>query len=480
MAEDPPGTRLNIFRRAAMWAGTRIAAMGGGITFSLTDPKAGHYIGSVPSITGHVIDDAAAMRITTAFACVRVIAETVGSVTPQVFERQANGNALKVDHDVAELLTERPNSDMDGLEYLEAKTTNLAARGNGYSLLERNGAGRASSIYPVPSSRWRVERKNDGRIVYHVNDRGRWLDLPPEKVWHWKGFGYDGITGLSPIECARQAMGLALAGEEANARLFRNGMHSSAVVKVPQWLKPDQRKLAEEKLAAMHQGLLNYGKPYLLEGGMELGEGVFSPEDAQFLQLRKMQIPELCRIWRISPHMIADLERATNNNIEQLSLEFVMYTMLPYFRRIETKAQELFKPSERERFFVRFNVESLLRADSQARAQLYTILLQNGVYSRNEVRALENRNRVDAPGMDDYTVQSNMALLQLLEAINKGQQAGGGQRPGAEPAANDDDMSPEDRARGRAKALAAIDRARQADMDALEATANNVMARNPR
>src|SRR3972149_880772 len=105
-----------------------------------------------------------------------------------------------------------------------------------------------------------------------------------------------------------------------------------------------------------------------------------------------MQIPELCRIWRISPHMVADLARATNNNIEQLSLEFVMYTMLPYFRRIEEKATELFKPEERKRFFVRFNYESLLRADSKARAELYSILLQNGVYSRNEVRALENRN----------------------------------------------------------------------------------------
>lgn len=420
---------MSLWRRVAGAIGARFLNASGR-SWTLMDDELGKIAGSLGgggygAVTGHVINDESALRITTAFACVRVLAETVGAVTAAVFERQSNGNAVKVDHEVGELLIGRPNADMTGLEYREAKTTNLAARGNAFSVVTRKPNGEARTLLPVPTSKCQTRfRASDGVLEVGVPDRGRTEWLSGEQVWHWKGFGYTGRLGLSPIACARQAMGLALAGEEAQARLFSSGMSSSAVVKIPQWLKEDQRALAEQKLAAMHQGLLNYGKPYLLEGGMELQEGIFAPRDAQFLELRKMQVPEICRLFRIAPHMIADLERATNNNIEQLSLEFVMYTMLPYFRRIEEKAVELFKPADRPKYFVRFNYESLLRADSQARAQLYSILLQNGVLSRNEVRALENRNRVDQDGMDDYTVQSNMALLQFLEALNKGNQGG--------------------------------------------------------
>lgn len=412
-------------RRAASWVGRRILAMAGPRSLSLADGEL--YVGSgKPAITGHTIDDAGAMRITTAFACVRVLAETVGSVTLKVYERQKNGNAEEVEHDIKEVLITQPNIDMTGLEYREAMTTNLAARGAAYSIIERRAGGNIASLTPIPTARVRVKRSDKtGLLEYEINDRGRTEDYPAEKVWAWKGFGFDGIKPLSPIECARQAMGLALAGEEANARLFRNGLASTAIIKIPTWLnKPGQREEAKKRLAEMHAGLVNYGEPFLLEGGMEAAQGVFAPQDAQFLELRQFQLPEICRMWRISPHMIADLERATHNNIEQLSLEFVMYTMLPYFRRIEERTRQLFIPKDRERFFVRFNFESLLRADSVARAQLYSILLQNGVFSRNEVRQLENRNRSEADGMDDYTVQSNMALLQLLEQINQGNKQG--------------------------------------------------------
>lgn len=420
MAQQPAPRRLNWFRRGLEALGEGFLNMAGSQVVTLEDRALGQFLGGGPTLTGHVINDDSALRVTTAFACVRIIAETIGQVTLKLYERKANGNAEEVEHDLGAVLIDRPNADMGGMVYREALATNLAARGNAYSIIERNGRGDVIALLPIPTSRVQKKRKQDGSVVFVVNDRGRQETLPADKVWHWKGFGYDGFIGLSPIEQARQALGIAMAGEEAQARLFGQGLSTAAVVKFPQWLKPDQRKAAEEKLAQMHTGLMNYGRPYILEGGMDIAEGIFAPRDAQFLELRRMQIPELCRLWRISPHMIAELERATNNNIEQLSLEFATYTMMPYFRRIEEEARMLFKPEERARFFVRFNYESLLRADSQARAQLYSILLQNGVLNRNEVRGLENRNRVEGQGMDDYTVQSNMALLQLLESINKG------------------------------------------------------------
>lgn len=421
MVEERAVPTAGFLKRAALRVGAMMASYGGGLTFSLSDhQKMGQVFGGNAAVTGHRINDESAMRVTTAFACVRIIAETVGEVPLQIFERQASGNAEKVDHDLGAVLVEQPNLDMNGLEYREAKATNLAARGNAYSIIDRNGKGNVAALYPVPASRMIMKRKPDRSIVYLTDISGKTEEYPADKVWHWKGFGYSGLEGLSPIGCARQALGLALAGEEFNGRMYANGLTASAIISIPQWLKSDQRREAEKKLADMHSGLLNTGKPYLLEGGMKVEDGVFAPKDAQFLELRGFQIPEICRVWRISPHMIAQLDRATNNNIEQLSLEFVMYTMAPYFRRIEEKARQLFKPADRNRFFVRFNYEALLRADSAARAQLYSILLQNGVFNRNEVRALENRNRVEGQGMDDFTVQSNMALLQLLETINRG------------------------------------------------------------
>jgi HK97 family phage portal protein len=415
------GDSMSWMQRAALWLGQKATAYGS-VSVDTTSPKMAHFVGGQPTITGKVINDDTMMRITTAYACVRIIAETIGCVTLDIFERKENGNAEKVkDHDLGEILINGPNSEMTGMVYRECMGTNLAARGNAYSLIERRSKGQVSSLFPFPASRVSVRKDSTTgwEVKYGVDDRGKTEWYPSEKIWHWKGFGYNGLMGLSPLQSAREALGLAIAGEEAEARLFANGLSASAILSIPQFLKPEQRKQADEILAGMHAGLTNFGKPYLLEGGMKVEDGIFAPRDAQFLELRRFQISELCRLWRISPHMIADLERATNNNIEQLSLEFAMYTMLPYYRRIEEEARQLFIPGDKRKYFVRFNYESLLRADSAARAALYNIMLQNGVLTRNEVRALENRNSEKTKGMDDFTVQLNMVPIDKLEEAQK-------------------------------------------------------------
>lgn len=224
--------------------------------------------------------------------------------------------------------------------------------------------------------------------------------------------------GLSPLGVQREAMGLAMAAEEFGARMFSNGARPSGVVKIPQWLNPDQRKIARENLNDLYAGLENAHKLMLLEGGMEFDGNAaqIPPEDMQFLQLRQFQVHEICRIYRVPPHMVADLERATFSNIEQMSLEFVTYTLMPWLRRWETSIQRwLFTPGERERLYVRFNVDGLLRADSDGRSKIYSVFLQNGVMNRNEARALENMNIVE--GLETYTVQSNMVPLDKIGAI---------------------------------------------------------------
>jgi HK97 family phage portal protein len=427
---------MNILKKFALWTAQKAAGYGG-VTFTLADqnnPKMSSFFGS-GTATGKNVTDQSAMQVTAFFACIRLLSETMGAMPSSIYQTQKNGNAEKVDHPLAEVLIEQPNADMNGIEYREASTANLAARGNAYSLIERRGDGNVLSLYPLSSARVQVKRDSSTNyeVRYGIQDRGQTEWYPSEKIWHRKGFGFDGLIGLSPLTCAREAIGLALAGEEFNARLFGQGLMPSARVSIPVWLTDEQRIIANKKMLEMHTGMQNLGKPMLLEGGMKVEDGLLSPDDAQFLQLRQFTVVEICRLMGIKPHMIASLEQATNNNIEQMSAEFNTFTMMPHMRRDEMAARKLFKPGDRSKFFYKYNFEGLLRADSAARASLYSILLQNGVYNRNEVRALENRNSVDDPAMNQYTVQSNMAMIDQLAALVAGRNTPAAPAPAPNP-----------------------------------------------
>jgi HK97 family phage portal protein len=371
------------------------------------------------SYTGKAVNDETAMQVSTVWACVKILAESVGMLPLGIYEKQKNGNSEKVDHPLAEVLVHSPNADMTSQEYREAGQVNLGLQGNAYSFVERNGAGQVSSLYPIESKNVVPERDRDtGRIQFKVNDRGQWNTYPREKIWHVKGFGNTGLIGYSPIGAARQAMGISLATEEFQARFFANGARPSAVVTVPAWLDDKQRPKARENLQQLLGGLQNAHKVALLEGGMTLGEWGMPLDDLQFVELRRFQLHEICRMYRVPPHMVADLERATFSNIEQMSLEFVQFTLLPWLRRWEESAERwLLKPGDRSKYMVRFNFEGLLRADTAARSEYLAKMVANGMMSRNEARAKENLNSVTGQGMDDYTVQSNMVTVGNLDAI---------------------------------------------------------------
>lgn len=368
-----------------------------------------------PSYTGKSVSEQSAMQVSVAWACVRIITETIGSLPLSMYERdEATGNAKKVEHDISPILITSPNADMTGVEYREALTAGLALRGNHYSEKETGSGGRLISLTPLPPDT-APKIKSDGSKVYAFNDRGKSQELPAEKVWHIKGFGSDGLVGLSPVAYARQALGVALAAEEFQARFFANGANPSWLISIPQWLDDKQRVIARENINKIWSGLDNVHRAQLLEGGMTAQAATMPLDDAQFMELRGFSLQEVCRIYRIPPHMVADLSRSTNNNIEHQGQEFVMFTLAPYLTRIEASVSRwLLKPEERRRYFLRFNVDGLLRADAAGRAALYASALQNGWMSRNEVRALENRNTVDEEGMDDYTVQSNLLPVDVL------------------------------------------------------------------
>lgn len=390
-----------------------------GNTMSLSDPRIGELLSAGSSVTGRAVNETSAMRVIAFFACIRLLAETMGAMPSAIYRKQKSGNAERADeHPLSGVLIEQPNADMNGVNFREASTANLAARGNGYALIQRRSDGNVSSLYPIPCAGMRIDRTRTDGKPYGIWDRGQVEWYSPEKIWHRRGFSFDGLMGISPLEMAREALGLAMAGEEFNARLFVNGLSPSVRVSIPQWLNPEQRKVAQDKIDKM-AGLASAHKPFLLEGGMKLESGLLTPEEAQFLALRQFTVVEICRLLGIKPHQIAALERATDNNIERLSQEFVTFTMLPHFQRDERAARQLFKPADRDQYYYRYNFEGLLRADSAARAALYSILLQNGVASRNEVRAKENWNAIADPAMDQFTVQTNLSMIdQLAELVS--------------------------------------------------------------
>lgn len=388
------------------------------------------------SYTGRSVTDDFAMAVSVVWRCVQLRAQTVGSLPWALYEKLGPNSAKEADdHPLAEVLVHSPNAEMDRMQFREAKEANLALRGNAYSLKEFRSDGNVSSLTPIPSKLCTPRRNNLGALEYVVQDRGRSETYPRDKVWHVRQFGWDGVMGLNTLGASRHAVALTAAAEEFGSRFFGQGARASAVLKIPQWLEEGEREKAKRNVRELRGGLNNAHNVELLEGGMEYSEISAKPGEAQHDELRGFQVPDICRFFGVPPHLVFDLRHGSYNNVETLATEFVTFGLLPDLVRFELAAQkQLLKPEDRRRYFVRFNFEGLLRANSLERAQFYASMLQNGVLSRNEVREKENLNRIEAPGMDDRTVQTNLALIQFLDAIAQaGVASGRGDPTGDKP-----------------------------------------------
>lgn len=381
----------------------------GGATYTLTDHAWVNRLLGTGTDAGVAVSEDSAMRLATVWSCVRLLSETISGLPWGVYERLPDGTARAVpDHPLAGILNGAPNYWMTPQDMREAQMTAVCLRGNSYSFIERTG-GRPSSITPDPGIDATVTR--DGAIEYR---RGGKV-LPPDQVWHIKGFGANGYLGLSPVAYARQTIGYGLAAESFGARFFKQGALSSVIIQAKDWLGDKEREKARGILADMWQGLTNAHRPQLLEGGMEAKSITMPLEDAQFIETRKLQIDEICRIYRVPTYLVMAQDGGSYNSLEKYADSFLQFTLLPYLIRYEQSfARCLLTPAERTRYFLRFDVDALRRADAAGRAGLYSVFLQNGVINRNEARAAENMPRSNVPGMDDYTVQVNLTPVQRM------------------------------------------------------------------
>lgn len=361
------------------------------------------------------ISDDRTMQISAVFSAIRLIAESAGSLPLHVYRRTDDElRERERGHRVARLLRD-PNEAMTGQELREATLTSLAGWGNAYWLIERANSGAPTGIWPLKPERMKVTRDGNRGLVYTYTTEGGEITYRPGEVAHFKGFGTDGIVGLSPLGMMRESLGLAVAAEEYAGAFFGNGGRPSAVLTFDQFLREEQRKAAKSMVSAMANGAETAHKAWVLEGGVKYQSISIPPEDAQMLQTRSFQIQEIARIFRVPPHLLMDSEKSTSwgSGLEQQNLAFLTYTLRPYLVRMEqVMARALFSAAERETMTIEHSVEGLLRADSKARADFYSVMVQNGLMTRNEVRAKENWQPM--AGGDVLTAQVNLAPLEKL------------------------------------------------------------------
>ena len=264
---------------------------------------------------------------------------------------------------------------------------------NAYVQIIRDGRGKVIALYPLMPNKMTVDRKDSGELFYLYNNEGIYYHLRNEEVLHITGMGFDGLVGYSPIAMAKNAIGIAIATEEYGAAFVANGANPGGVLEHPGVVK-DPSKI-RESWNALYQGSSNAHRIAVLEEGMKFQSIGIPPEQAQFLETRKFQINEIARIFRVPPHMIGDIEKSSFSNIEQQSLEFVKYTLDPLVVRWEqSMCRALLMESEKPNVFIKYNVDGLLRGDYVSRMSGYAIASQNGWMNANDIRELENLDRI--------------------------------------------------------------------------------------
>ena len=384
------------------------------------------------SAAGAKVNEFTAMQTTAVYACVRILAESIAGLPLHVYEYRGNGKERVPGHPLYFLLHDSPNPEMTSFIFRETAMIHLLLWGNSFSQIIRDGMRRVVGLYPLLPNRMSVDRDEHGELVYTYTPTsdsnpnlksGQSIKLRREDVLHIPGLGFDGLVGYSPIAMARNAVGMTLACEEYGSSFFANGARPGGVLKHPGVLK-DPSKL-RESWQAVYGGTANTGKVVVLEEGVDYQQISIPPEEAQFLETRKFQIDEIARLYRVPPHMIGDLEKSSFNNIEQQSLEYVKYTLNPWVVRWEQSLQKaLLLPSEQKRYFIKFNVDGLMRGDYQSRMQGYATGRQNGWLSANDIREMENMNPIpDEEGGNLYLINGN--LCKLRDAGLFGKQNGG-------------------------------------------------------
>lgn len=370
-----------------------------------------------------------AMQTSAFYACVKLIAETVGSLPFPVYRQTPTGKQKAIDYPIYRLLQDSPNPEQIAMQFREMVTANLLSYGDGYAEIEFDESGMPIALWPMPTpcvDPKRTGTTGRGELYYQITipQTGEQIPLQPYRVLRIPGFAIEGDKGLSPLAMARRAVNLSQAAESFGYDFFANGTNVGAVVSTDKALTDKAFDRLRQDLREKYEGLGKSHRLMLLEEGLKFEKNTIPPNDAQFLETRKFQLTDIARIFRVPPHMIGDLERATFSNIEHQDLFFLKHTILPYLTRWEQAVHKALIPEMDQRFYyAKHNVEGLLRGDTESRYRAYQIALQNGWFNRDEVRALEDHDEI--PGGLGKVFSVNAATVTLESLINSSPDDGG-------------------------------------------------------
>jgi HK97 family phage portal protein len=398
-------------RRAASWLASSARPL------SLDNPSGWlGFGGGRMSAAGAMVTEESMLSLATAWSCVRLISETISTLPLNIYERTSSGGKrIATNHPLQFIIHDQPNPDTTATVHWEATVAAMLMRGNGRAEKLMLGDRLVGLRFLIPN-RLAVTRQSDGTLRYRYTDlNGQHREIPPSRIFNIPGFSLDGVLGTSVIHHSANVVGNALAADNVASGVFKSGLRPTRFLKTDKWITNDQRDQYRESLNRIKNSLDN-GEVPVLEGGMDFGTIGMNPDDAQLLQSRTFSVEELCRWFRVPPWMVGHTGSASNwgTGIEQQMIGFLTFTLRPWLTRIEQAiSKDLMTPGDRARYYPKFSVEGLLRADSAARAAFYTAMVNNGILTRDECRQLEDREAMGGNAAV-LTVQSAMTTLNAL------------------------------------------------------------------
>ena len=348
-----------------------------------------------------------AVKFSAVFACLRVLSETFASVSVSEYKKLSNGDREQTDNTgLYQVLHDKPNNFMSPYNFQEASMYQLNAGGNAVSIRQKNYAGGIAGLMPIECNRIKIQpTENKSSIEYIIDNKDVYAR---DDVFHVPGPSMNGILGMSVLEYAAAAINVGQAYEKFSQNYYKNGIMPSGVFEHPTHIKDERREEFKKAIKEEYTGFQKLGSPLFLEDGLKYTPTTIKLADAEFIASKKFQIEDICRFFRVPLHLVQSLDRATFNNIEQLSLEFVMYTMLPHFKRFEgcINNQLLSTQQRKQGFYFEYNITSLVRGDLKSRYEAYGAGRQWGFLSVNDIRRLENMPKI--PNGDIYMQPVNM------------------------------------------------------------------------
>lgn len=356
--------------------------------------------GGNATASGIQVTPEVALTQSAVFAAVRILSEDIGTLPFGVYRKTPTGRLEEPSNPVELIMARKANPDMTGIDFRQTIIGHAALRGNGYAEIQNDKGGRPIALWPLRPDKMQVGRNGqnglsvqsapDGQLLYLYRlPNGDLKVFSRNQLFHLKGVSNDGLVGYSPAAMAAQAVGLALAAEEFGSRFFANDARPGVVIKAPGQLSDRAIDNLEKSWSNRHQGLSNAQRVAILEEGMDIATIGLAPELAQFLQTRQFQVLEVARWFRIAPHLLGELDRATHSNIEHQGLEHVQYTLRPWVERFEAETDtQLLAPP----LYSKINMNGFLRGDMASRYASYLQGVQGGFMNGNMIAEQEDRN----------------------------------------------------------------------------------------